>query len=270
MVKTWWPRSIVCHLWAAQELTGLGPCGELPSWPSSATCQLPWLLNIYVPWALQPLSHLHGPWYPGTPLVLAHRLGAKGWCTGGVSVRAGGCGRGATWIFPAHCATHPCLCAPWFCRKPQAPQGKTEAPEAAAQVWSLGHIQQGGKTREPPCRFLLCPTTPVSFSIETTNSSDIFQPLWRWQYVLLRGISLWHWWGSDPDVKTPGSCPCTQHLLCFTLTFLHLCPPFTSSLASLSFQSGFSHLFSHLFTYSCSLSPFFIISFQSSVFFLLL
>lgn len=55
-----------------------------------------------------------------------------------------------------------------------------------------------------------------------------------------------HWWGSDPSVEPPVSIPTPST----SVTFSHWCssmwPPFTSSSASPSSQSGFSHSFSHL------------------------
>lgn len=106
-------------------------------------------------------------------------------------------------------------------------------------------MTRGHTPHSPPIPvFLPFPITPMSFSVETTNSSDIFQPLWRCQYS--PGKSLHIIDGAQTLMSNPCVCPCTQQLLCFTPAFLHLYPPFTSSLAFPSSQSGFSHSFSQL------------------------
>lgn len=87
----------------------------------------------------------------------------------------GGCGGGLPCLL---CHT-PLHCAPWSCRKPWSPSGKSTCPGLVPGAHPAGWAGQG----DPP-PFLPCPITPISLSIETANSSDIFQPLWRCWYSL--------------------------------------------------------------------------------------
>lgn len=256
-------------------LTGLGLWGELPSQVSSATSQAPWLPNIYVPCRgieaaqrCSPSAARVGRGYPSGAGLQAgsSRVVQRGVC---VCVSGqGGHGGGATWVCPAHRAAHPCPVLLGPAGSPEAPQEKAEAPAAPARAWSLGLVQQGGQDKGTPPLFLPCPITPVSFSIETTNSSDIFQPLWRCQYS--SGESL-HVIDRAQTLMSKPLCPCP-----------HPAPPvFHTNAPPLVFSFhvffGLSLIPEWIFPFifppfisSSSLSPFFIISFQSSVFFLLL
>ena len=154
----------------------------------------------------------------------------------------------ATYLQPLSLPCPPC-CTPLPCAPPSRTKPQSSSLKNGASLQHLPGLGPGGtsgkagRTRgprsvpSPPHYPSLFPQRPQRAQIFSTLSGGVTAP---------GGVSSRHCWGSGPDIKAPVCVPRTKNLLCFTPTFLHLCPPFMSSLVSSSSWSGFSHSFSHL------------------------